>query len=189
MQALSRVARLTSLATILAVLVATLAIGPAAAATCPSGFPNGPYGGPFPYCADVTSAPGNGTSYITLYFIAPSPFVDQLTIETSSGVFIGGTGVFAASSYPTTQVLHTFISMDSQLRLASSVAGTAVVTVSYVSFGSTFVDSVTPFTFTALLQTPTTKSDCMGGGWRELVNAQGLPFKNQGACIAFVAGS
>jgi hypothetical protein len=38
-------------------------------------------------------------------------------------------------------------------------------------------------------QTPATKSDCMAGGWREFVDGHGLPFRNQGACIAWVAGT
>jgi hypothetical protein len=79
--------------------------------------------------------------------------------------------------------------MDSQLRLSSGTAGTAEVTVSYVNSGSTHVESVTSFTFTVVPQTPATKSDCMAGGWREFVDGHGLPFRNQGACIAWVAGT
>ena len=186
MQAPSRIARRASIATILGVLVSTVSIAPASAATCPAGFPNGPYGTAYPFCADVTSAPADGTSYITLYFVAPAPVVDQFTIATSSGAFIGGTGAFAASTYPTTQVHGTFIHVDSQLRMASSAAGSSEVTVSYINFGTPQVESVTPFTFTAVLRTPATRLDCMDGAWRELVDGQGHRFKNQGACIAFV---
>jgi hypothetical protein len=178
-----------TVATILAALVATLTIGPAVAATCPAGFANGPYGTSVPYCADVTSAPADGASSITLAFIAPSPLVDQLTITTSVGAFIAGTGVFAAMSFPTTQVQLTTISMDSQLRLSSATAGIAEVTVSYVLFGSTHVESVTPFTFTTVAQTPASKSDCLSGGWRTFVDGQGHPFRNQGACVAWVVGA
>ena len=145
-----------------------------------------PYGTAHPYCADVTSAPADGATYITLAFIAPTPLVQQLNITTSAGAFIGGTGVFAAATFPTTHVQLSTISMDSQLRLSSGTAGTAAVTVSYVDFGSTHVESVTSFTFTAVPQTPVTKNDCKAGGWRELVDGQGLPFRNQGACIAWV---
>jgi hypothetical protein len=34
----------------------------------------------------------------------------------------------------------------------------------------------------------TDKADCKGGGWRNLVDANGQPFKNQGRCIASVQG-
>jgi hypothetical protein len=34
--------------------------------------------------------------------------------------------------------------------------------------------------------TPATKADCKRGGWRQLANDQGQPFRNQGACVRFV---
>lgn len=142
-----------------------------------------------PYCADVTSVPADGAGYITLYFIAPTPVVDQLYVTSRGGAFIGGTGSFAGSTLPTTQIQLTTISIDSQLRLAASTAGIAEVTVSYMLFGSIRVESVTQFTFTPVPRTPSTRSDCMAGGWLELVDAQGSAFRNQGACIAWVAGA
>lgn len=33
---------------------------------------------------------------------------------------------------------------------------------------------------------PTATNDCKGGGWRDLVDASGQPFKNQGQCVASV---
>jgi hypothetical protein len=189
MRAPSRGIRVATAATFVAALVASLTIGPVVAATCPSGFANGPYGTLVPYCADVTSAPADGATYITLAFIAPTPVVEQLNVTTSLGAFIGGTGVFAATTFPTTQVQLTTISMDSQLRLSSDMAGTVEVTVSYVDFGTTHLESVTSFTFTAVPQSPAKKADCMADGWREVVDGQGLPFRNQGACIAWVAGN
>jgi hypothetical protein len=35
--------------------------------------------------------------------------------------------------------------------------------------------------------TPTTRAQCMTGGWRDLANAQGQPFRNQGQCVSYVA--
>lgn len=35
--------------------------------------------------------------------------------------------------------------------------------------------------------TPTTKEQCKNGGWRELADGSGTPFKNQGDCVSFVA--
>jgi hypothetical protein len=51
------------------------------------------------------------------------------------------------------------------------------------------VVSVTSFTFTSVSPTPASKSDCMADGWRELVDGQGLAFRNQGACIASISGT
>ena len=189
MHALARGLRLAPAATLLATLLATAAIGPAVAATCPSGFANGPYGTSVPYCADAATAPADGASSITLYFIAPSPFVDVLTIAVSAGQFVGGTGVFSTQGFPTTQVQLNGVNQDSQLRWASSTAGSATVTVSYVQFGTTHVESITPFTFTAVAHTPSTKSDCQAGGWRDHTDAQGIPFRNQGACVVWVVGA
>jgi hypothetical protein len=64
-----------------------------------------------------------------------------------------------------------------------------VVTISYLDSGTTHVVSVTSFTFTSVSPTPASKSDCMADGWRELVDGQGLAFRNQGACIASVSGT
>ncbi len=48
--------------------------------------------------------------------------------------------------------------------------------------GPSAVDSRT-FTVPSLV--PTTKQQCMNGGWQTLTNAAGQPFRNQGQCIAF----
>jgi hypothetical protein len=34
--------------------------------------------------------------------------------------------------------------------------------------------------------TPTTKADCKNGGWRDLANGRGRPFRNQGQCVSYV---
>jgi hypothetical protein len=35
---------------------------------------------------------------------------------------------------------------------------------------------------------PATRDDCEDGGWADLVDDQGRPFRNQGDCISFLAG-
>jgi hypothetical protein len=35
-------------------------------------------------------------------------------------------------------------------------------------------------------RTATTKADCKNGGWRNLANDQGEPFRNQGRCVSYV---
>jgi hypothetical protein len=39
---------------------------------------------------------------------------------------------------------------------------------------------------TVTAPTPTNKEQCKGGGWRELTDGNGTPFKNQGQCVSFV---
>ena len=34
---------------------------------------------------------------------------------------------------------------------------------------------------------PTSKKQCKKGGWRQLTDRNGMPFKNQGQCVSFVA--
>jgi hypothetical protein len=34
--------------------------------------------------------------------------------------------------------------------------------------------------------TPQSKAECKNGGWRNLANQQGQPFRNQGLCVSFV---
>jgi hypothetical protein len=41
-------------------------------------------------------------------------------------------------------------------------------------------------TITLPARTPETRDDCRHGGWRDLVDDAGRPFRNQGHCIAFV---
>jgi len=33
---------------------------------------------------------------------------------------------------------------------------------------------------------PTSREECMHGGWRRLVDDRGRPFRNQGDCVSFV---
>ena len=36
-------------------------------------------------------------------------------------------------------------------------------------------------------RTPITADQCKHGGWRELADRNGTPFKNQGDCVSYVA--
>jgi hypothetical protein len=48
----------------------------------------------------------------------------------------------------------------------------------------TIVDPGAP---TVLPRMPQSKDDCNNGGWKDLVDDRGRPFKNQGDCVSFVA--
>ncbi len=37
------------------------------------------------------------------------------------------------------------------------------------------------------LSVPNSKADCRTGGWEELTDHHGVPFKNQGDCVSYVA--
>jgi hypothetical protein len=39
---------------------------------------------------------------------------------------------------------------------------------------------------TVTVSTPTNKEQCKKGGWKELTDSNGTPFKNQGQCVKFV---
>jgi outer membrane protein assembly factor BamB len=71
----------------------------------------------------------------------------------------GGTGRYAHASGNLTSDLSSFNGAPTE----GSMSGT-------VAFGA---------------PTPTAKAECMNGGWRNLSDNTGVPFKNQGTCIAF----
>ena len=55
------------------------------------------------------------------------------------------------------------------------------ITVSSPSPGITVDQSAT------LVQPPQSMSDCKNGGWKDFVDGNGNPFKNQGDCVSYVA--
>jgi len=44
-------------------------------------------------------------------------------------------------------------------------------------------------TYVAALPVPTTKKDCENGGWRNVADDHGVPFRNQGQCVNFVVSA
>jgi hypothetical protein len=48
----------------------------------------------------------------------------------------------------------------------------------------TFFGATTPIRFGP--DVPATRADCLNGGWRNLANDQGQPFRNLGQCVSFV---
>lgn len=51
------------------------------------------------------------------------------------------------------------------------------------STGAIYVDDIT---FGVELPVPESRDDCMKGGWQELTDHDGVPFKNQGDCVSSV---
>jgi hypothetical protein len=69
-----------------------------------------------------------------------------------------------------------------------SVAGSCFVVGSQGHLYSTeFVFDLEPLTFGKPV--PVSRDECRNGGWRDLVDANQQPFKNQGACIAYVSAA
>jgi hypothetical protein len=60
-----------------------------------------------------------------------------------------------------------------------------IVALSFVGTASSiYVTRAVPISFR--LAVPTTTADCKHGGWRNLANEGGQPFRSQGQCVSFV---
>jgi hypothetical protein len=106
----------------------------------------------------ITSAAGSvsGTVSGTVQTAETTDFPYDLDVTVTSG-----TGAFSGAS-GTIGLVGNFTGG------AQEITGTASGTISYGP------------------EIATEKSDCRDGGWRNLVDADGQPFKNQGRCIASV---
>jgi hypothetical protein len=123
-------------ATMLASLLVTATVGTVSA-----------YGSVIPYTTDVVSRPADGVSFITLTFGGNSLHVIT-NVAVTGGTFLGGTDTFLGKTGTSVTVTNTAVNAGSKLYLASTTAGTAIVTVSF-SDGVQTVDSIQSFTFTA----------------------------------------
>jgi len=83
-----------------------------------------------------------------------------LFFEHMTVVVTGGTGAFEGATGT--------LSVEGVFTNLSSVEGTV-----------TGIITVPP-------NTPTSKADCVNGGWRDFEDENGEPFTNQGDCIAWV---
>jgi hypothetical protein len=79
------------------------------------------------------------------------------------------------------------------LWMAGTVVGSrTTATISEPGAGDTITVTGGPFSqgidmsATLIQPTPATANDCRNGGWTTLVDDNGNPFKNQGACVSFV---
>lgn len=115
------------------------------------------YGTVFPYTTTQTWARADGFSQIRLTFAGETATsATVLQIRVSGATFLSGSGTFAGPSfsYPATSLLLTdptnvTVIDGSQVSLASQLAGTATVTVSYIDASSVIfvADSTAGFTF------------------------------------------
>jgi hypothetical protein len=63
---------------------------------------------------------------------------------------------------------------------------TGTLSVEGVFLNLSSVEGTVTGSITVPPNTPTSKADCMNGGWRDFEDENGEPFKNQGDCIAWV---
>ena len=89
------------------------------------------------------------------------------------------------TSFPTTFVVHRFISTDGITSIdCASAPGTCVIAVADIGDINATLGTA-PISFAP--PSPTHIEDCFKGGWQHLTDRTGQPFKNQGQCVNFAA--
>lgn len=159
-----------------------------------------------PVTGTATTSGGNG--FTTTDFVYSSPGIlgsgtmhfDFVLIPAPPGLRTEGTGVLTRSdgamltgtetstvdltTTPFPVVIH--FTVSSGTGALAGAAGEIVLT--GTSRGPGAVGDV--FTITGTLTTPppvpTDKNQCKDGGWQDLADNQGQPFRNQGQCVSFV---
>jgi len=150
-------------------------------------------GNGFTTADSVYSSPGvlgSGTMHFDFVLISDPPgsrTEGTGVLTRSDGATLTGTSTSTLNASPTTgfDVVGHF-TVTSGTGALSGVTGEIVLTGTVAGPGS--VGDV--FTMTGTLTTPspvaTNKDQCKDGGWRNLVDDQGEPFRNQGHCLSFV---
>jgi hypothetical protein len=152
----------------------------------------------------ATTSGGDGTT--TTDFVYSSPGVlgsgtihfDFVLIPVPSGFRTQGTGVLTRSDGATltgteegtVDLSTTPFPVVIRFTATSGTGGLAGVTGEIVLTGTSrgpgAVGDVFTMTGTLTTPVPTDKDQCKNGGWRNLADDQGQPFKNQGQCVSFV---
>jgi hypothetical protein len=130
---------------------------------------------------------GSGTFHFDFVLIAQPPgFRTQGTgvLTRSDGATLTGTttGTVDLSTTPFPVVIH--FTVTSGTGGLAGVTGEIVLT--GTSRGPGAVGDVFTMTGTLTTPVPTDKDQCKRGGWRNLANMEGEPFRNQGQCVSFV---
>lgn len=152
----------------------------------------------------ATTSGGNGTT--TTDFVYSSPGIlgsgtmhfDFVLTPQGGGFRTDGTGILTRSDGATLTGTETgTVSLGSfpfpvviHFTVTSGTGGLAGVTGEIVLTGTSqgpgAVGDVFTMTGTLTTPVPTDKDQCKNGGWQNLANDQGEPFKNQGQCVSFV---
>jgi hypothetical protein len=152
----------------------------------------------------ATTSGGNGTT--TTDFVYSSPGVlgsgtihfDFVLVPVPFGFQTQGTGVLTRSDGATltgtetgtVDLSTTPFPVVIRFTVTSGTGGLAGMTGEIVLTGTSrgpgTVGEVFTMTGTLTTPVPTDKDQCKNGGWRNLADDQGQPFKNQGQCVSFV---
>jgi hypothetical protein len=152
----------------------------------------------------ATTSGGNGTT--TTDFVYSSPGVlgsgtihfDFVLIAQPPGFRTQGTGVLTRSDGATltgteagtVDLSTTPFPVVIRFTVTSGTGGltgaTGQIVLTGTSRGPGAVGDVFTMTGTLTTPVPTDKDQCKKGGWRNLADDQGEPFKNQGQCVSFV---
>jgi hypothetical protein len=159
-----------------------------------------------PVTGTATTSGGNGIT--TADFVYSSPGIlgsgtihfDFVLIPQPPGFRTEGTGVFTRSDGATligtttgtvdlsTTPFPVVIDFTVTSGTGALAGATGEIVLTGTSQGPGAVGDV--FTMTGTLTTPppvpTDKNQCKDGGWQNLADDQGEPFKNQGQCVSFV---
>ena len=138
------------------------------------------------------------------FFGIPAPYSGTISMQFGFSASNATPATFTLTTPTTHFNVGDFVPTVSvnQLLTVSGAPGTAI-SVQFLSFaytivpdaGGTFSVSCQPNAATVVgtipitLPTPQSKADCKKGGWRHLVDAAGMPFRNQGQCVRTTVGA
>lgn len=126
---------------------------------------------------------------VTYTSTGPSPLAGTFTIEAAGGTLTGDvTGELAAVAEPEGYPAHYELTVTRGTGDYTGATGSLVIEAIWdgdptpvYSIHGTVSGSIT-----LPPSTPTSEDDCRDGGWRDLVDHEGRPFRSQGHCIAWV---
>lgn len=117
----------------------------------------------------------------------PNPIsAGTMTVTTAEGTLTGDlTGVVEAGGPGPEFPLHFVWTVTGGTGRFEGATGQVAMEGAF-GLGAFNVHGTVDGTITIPPTTPATKADCMNGGWRDVTDENGDPFRNQGECIAWV---
>jgi hypothetical protein len=147
---------------------------------------------------DLTSL-GPSTFHLE-YCVEPTPDLSDpwpvtsgtFTVDTATGTLTGDVGghVNASTAGPDGRYpIHLVLSITGGTEGYEGATGSLTLDagLEYIPFFDRRYEGTVSGTVTLPPSTPASRDDCRHGGWRDLVDDQGRPFRNQGDCIAWVS--
>lgn len=126
-------------------------------------------------CTDTTDTSGPTTP-----ILPGGTFTITAAAGTLSGTVTGtGSNVATPQGYP----VYNLLTVTSGTGQFAGATGT-LETVGFAQFPPSSFAGTTTGTLVLPSQTAQARSDCKKGGWENLVDAHGQPFRNQGQCVS-----